>query len=119
VDVVVGNEAEFAALSDDGDAERLATTFGRRGMLAVVTMGRRGALAHGPEGRQVIGTEEVPAGSALGAGDAFAGAFLFGLFAGLPSAICLSRGISAANAVLQVHEARTPLFGQKSSGMPD
>lgn len=119
VDVLIGNDAEFAALSDDGDAERLAAGLGRLGMVALVTMGRRGALTHGPHGRHVVGAADIPAVSALGAGDAFAGGFLCGLLSGLSQEESLARGVACATAAVRVVSARTPLLGQEYSGIPD
>jgi sugar/nucleoside kinase (ribokinase family) len=110
VDVVLGAESEFAALSDTGSARDAAEEQSRPGRLAVVTMGNRGAMVHTSEGRCVIGAKSVHGASAVGAGDAFAGGFLFGLLSGLPHAKCLALGSAQSDLVLRVHQARLPLF---------
>lgn len=110
VDVVIGAESEFTALSDAGSAGGAAEEQSRRGMLAVVTMGKQGAMVYAPEGKCVIGGNDMLAASAVGAGDAFAGGFLFGMLSGLPRAECLALGSARANPVLRVHQARLPLF---------
>jgi sugar/nucleoside kinase (ribokinase family) len=110
VDVVLGTESEFAALSDTGSARCAAEEQSRQGGLAVVTMGNRGAMVHTSEGRCLIGAKSVEAASAVGAGDAFAGGFLFGMLSGFPHAECLALGSARADPVLRVHQARLPLL---------
>jgi sugar/nucleoside kinase (ribokinase family) len=109
VDVVIGNEAEFMALSGTSSAGDVAAEYSRRGVLAVVTMGNRGAMVHASEGRWEIEAKAAAPTSTVGAGDAFAGGFLFGMLAGLPHATCLALGRDKANSVLRVSQARLPL----------
>ncbi|MEU7042036.1 carbohydrate kinase family protein [Streptomyces varsoviensis] len=119
VDVVVGNEAEATAVTGRATARDAAAELARRGALAVVTLGRRGALVHGPAGRHLVtGAEIVPAPSALGAGDAFAGGFLFGLLSGAEHSVCLALGTGRARAVLKVRQARAPVRGPTGGAPP-
>jgi len=110
VDVVVGNEAEVAAIGGTADAERAATSLSRQGTRSLVTMGARGALVHGPEGRHFApAARSVVVASSLGAGDAFAGGFLFGVLSGYGLPESLALGYSSAGAVLGVQQARGPV----------
>ncbi|MEV0277891.1 PfkB family carbohydrate kinase [Streptomyces sp. NPDC050610] len=112
VDVVLGNGAEFAAVTGRATADDAAADLARRGVLAVVTLGSRGAIVHGPAGRHLMtGEEIVAAPSALGAGDAFAGGFLYGLLSGEEHPVCLALGTGRARAVLKVRQARAPVRG--------
>ncbi|MFE7117015.1 carbohydrate kinase family protein, partial [Streptomyces sp. NPDC057654] len=111
-DIVLGNESEVTAVTGRATAEDAAAELARRGLLAVVTLGSRGALVHGPAGRHLLtGAEIIPAPSALGAGDAFAGGFLFGLLSGEEHPVCLTLGAGRARAVLKVRQARAPVRG--------
>ncbi|MDG9701984.1 carbohydrate kinase family protein [Streptomyces sp. DH37] len=109
VDAVFGNEAEVAAVTGADDAREAAAALARGGTLCVVTLGGRGAFAHGPGGRHVIAARRGPVRSAIGAGDAFAGGFLFGMLSGRPHPECLALGDARARTVLGVPQARTPL----------
>lgn len=111
VELVLGNEAEFAAMSDArrASAEDVAAGLARRGITAVVTLGGRGAVLHTPTGRLATGPPPAPARgvtSALGAGDAFAGGFLAGYLAGVALTACIDAGLASAGRVLDVVEAR-------------
>jgi sugar/nucleoside kinase (ribokinase family) len=108
IDVVMGTEDEAIAVTGAADVRQAVETLSRLGVLAVVTMGERGALAHGPSGHHVIDATDVPVVSSAGAGDAFAGGFLFGLLSGASPSVSLELGRIRANAVLQVQEARAP-----------
>ncbi len=119
VDVVLGNEAEVTAVTGRATADDAAAELARRGALAVVTLGSRGALVHGPAGRCLTTAEEViPTPSALGAGDAFAGGFLFGLLSGAEHPVCLALGTGRARAVLKVRQARAPVRGPTGAQSP-
>ncbi|MET8563549.1 PfkB family carbohydrate kinase [Streptomyces flaveolus] len=109
VDVVVGNEAEAMALTGTDDADAAAAVLARHGMLGVVTLGGRGAVVHGPDGRHRVDARGGPVTSAVGAGDAFAGGFLYGLLSGLEHPECLGMGVARARAVLGVRQARAPV----------
>jgi len=109
VDVVLGNEAEAMALTGTDGADAAAEALARQGLLGVVTLGGRGALVHGPGGRHRVGAGGGPVTSAVGAGDAFAGGFLYGLLSGLGHPECLGLGVERARAVLGVRQARAPV----------
>ncbi|ONI77991.1 hypothetical protein ALI144C_31860 [Actinosynnema sp. ALI-1.44] len=109
VDVVLGNENEYKALSESGSMDAEATGLSRRDVLAVVTMGNRGAVLYAPDSRHVVTADQLPVRSSIGAGDAFAGGFLYGLLSGLPHAESLSIGNAQANRVLRVGQSRVPL----------
>jgi sugar/nucleoside kinase (ribokinase family) len=108
VEAVIGNEAEVTAMAGTDDVERAAAAVSRMGPLAVVTLGDRGALAHGPDGRHLVAASSARVASALGAGDAFAGGFLFGLLSGSPLSESLALGCGSAGSVLSFQQARAP-----------
>ncbi|MEU3985759.1 PfkB family carbohydrate kinase [Streptomyces sp. NPDC026672] len=109
VDVVLGNGAEAMALTGTDDAEAAAAVLAGHGMLGVVTLGPGGAVAHGPGGRHRVTARGGPVMSAIGAGDAFAGGFLYGLLSELEHSACLGLGAERAHAVLGVRQARAPV----------
>jgi ribokinase len=99
-DWLVPNEHEFARLAgaspDATDAELVA--FARStGARVVVTLGSRGAALLGEDGAvRRIAAEPVRAVDTTGAGDAFIGAFAFGLAKGLPAEAAVRLGIRCA-----------------------
>ncbi len=105
-DWLIPNETEFEILvgeddgvgdSEDGDADRYRRFAGRTGTRLVVTLGGDGALLIAADGS----TERIPATpvtpvDTTGAGDAFVGAFAYGLAAGLPELEAVRLGIALA-----------------------
>ena len=109
-DWIIPNETEFAiiaraaGLSDDvedpGALQALAEELGVR---LLVTLGERGAAVVGEEGEvQRVATPTVEAVDTTGAGDAFVGAFVFGLASGWTEAAAARLGCAiAAESVLR------------------
>jgi ribokinase len=102
-DWLIPNETEFAILagidgfdpSDDAPLLRFAAAVGPR---LVVTLGSRGAAVVGTDGSvSRVPAVPVTAVDTTGAGDAFVGAFAYGLAAGLPELTDVRLGIACAS----------------------
>ena len=104
-DWVIPNESEFARLAnasaDATDAE-IAAFAARTGTRVVVTLGARGAALLGRDGIvQRIAAPAVKATDTTGAGDAFVGAFAYGLARGLDELDAVRLGIRCASDSVQ------------------
>ena len=108
-DWIIPNETEFvtiaraAGMNDDVDDPAalggLANALGTR---LVVTLGERGAALVGTAGDvRTIATPSVSASDTTGAGDAFVGAFAFGLASGLDEAEAVRLGCAIASDSVQ------------------
>lgn len=101
-DWLIPNETEFAILagadSAAGGEDRFRDFAGRTGTRLVVTLGSNGALLVGSEGldERVPATPVSPVDT-TGAGDAFVGAFAYGLAAGLPELEAVRLGVALAS----------------------
>lgn len=78
VDLIFANEAEAKGLADTDDLGTAIAFLQRLGRELAITLGPRGALLH--DGRELLEIAPVPvtAVDTVGAGDLFAGAFLYG-----------------------------------------
>jgi ribokinase len=101
-DWLIPNETEFAMLAgreafdpeDDASLVRYARGVAPR---LAITLGARGAAVVGPDGEVTrLGSERVQAIDTTGAGDAFVGAFAYGLAAGLEERRALRLAILCA-----------------------
>jgi sugar/nucleoside kinase (ribokinase family) len=107
VDVLFANEHELKSLFVTADFESAVAALRDTGALGVVTRGAQGAMTVTRED-----TVSVPAFpidrvvDTTGAGDLFAGGFLFGLVRGLSDKDCLKLGALAAAEVIQHLGAR-------------
>ncbi len=104
-DWVIPNESEFARLanasSDATDAEIVAFA-AATGTRVVVTLGARGAALVGHDGVvRRIAAPAVAASDTTGAGDAFVGAFAYGLARGLGELESVRLGIRCASDSVQ------------------
>jgi len=99
-DWVIPNESEFARLSG-GSSETTDATIvafaAATGARVVVTLGARGAALLGRDGMvRRIAAAEVRAVDTTGAGDAFTGAFAYGLACGLTDVSAVTLGVRCA-----------------------
>jgi ribokinase len=104
-DWIIPNETEFAIIAraaglpdDAADTDALATMAAGLGARLLVTLGARGAALVGSDGAvTIIPSPAVEAVDTTGAGDAFVGAFAFGLASGWaePDAVRLGCAIAA------------------------
>ena len=116
-DWIILNEHEFAllsGLSSDAPDEEIRAYGARTGARIVVTLGSRGAalLESGGEIIRIPALEVVPVDT-TGAGDAFIGAFAFGLAAGLDDRSAVELGVACAS------DSVTRLGTQSSFPSPD
>jgi len=101
-DWLIPNETEFGILSGSGsvdpDDAAFAAFSARVGCRLVVTLGSRGAAVVGADGTVTrVPAERVRAIDTTGAGDAFVGAFGYGLAAGFVEATAVRLGIACAS----------------------
>jgi ribokinase len=98
-DWLIPNETELTILAAaDGGEDRFRTYAERTGTRLVVTLGGEGALLVGREGanERIPATPVTPVDT-TGAGDAFVGAFAYGLAAGLPELEAARLGVALAS----------------------
>jgi ribokinase len=109
-DWIIPNETEFAIIAraaglaaDAADAGALQAVAERLDARLVVTLGERGAALVGPDGEvRIVPAPVVVAADTTGAGDAFVGAFAYGLASGWDEAAAVRLGcVIAAESVLQ------------------
>jgi len=109
VDVVIGNEHESRILSDALSLGAAFNTLRNKCPGVVITLGEKGALA-GINGEEcLVSGPKVVARDKTGAGDAFAGGFLYGLSAGMPLYTSLFGATRVAAQVVSELGARSAL----------
>lgn len=103
VDILFANEAEAKVLvGSDGTPEELASALAQIVPFGAVTLSARGSIVFGPD----TAPTPVPAVAptqlvdTTGAGDAYAGGFLFGFTRGIPLDKCAAIGSLAASEVI-------------------
>jgi ribokinase len=98
-DWLIPNESELATLAGhDGGHERFRGFAARTGTRLVVTLGSEGALLVGQDGTyDRVAAPPVTPVDTTGAGDAFVGAFAYGLAAGLPELQAVRLGVALAS----------------------
>ncbi len=100
-DWVIPNEVEFAGLagaSTDATDTEIAAFASATGTRVVVTLGSRGAALLGTDGAvHRIPASPVQAVDTTGAGDAFVGAFAYGLASGLDERAAVTLGVRCAS----------------------
>lgn len=109
-DVILGTREEFdmmEALTNPGNKDDYATAekwFNHLAKIVVIKHGKAGSVAYTKEGETYKGTI-FPAKivKTFGAGDAFAGAFIFSLMNGRSLDKCLEYGSAAASLVISSH----------------
>jgi ribokinase len=103
-DWVIPNEGEFARLAGSTEATdaEIAAFAARTGTRLVVTLGERGACLLGRDGVvQRVPAPTVTAVDTTGAGDAFVGAFAYGLAKGLDELDAVRLGVRCASDSVQ------------------
>jgi ribokinase len=100
-DWLIPNEHELSIVAgepvDLHDDEALVRCGRRLGSRLVVTLGSRGAAVVLADGVERVAAEPVKAVDTTGAGDAFVGAFAFGLAAGVDAVVAVRLGIACAS----------------------
>jgi ribokinase len=109
-DWLVPNEIEAAALAPTMSA--LAAL----GPRVVVTLGERGASLLGADGEVVqIGAQQVNAVDTTGAGDAFVGAFAYGLATGMTEEAAVRLGCACATASVLRRGTQSSFLGREEA----
>ena len=107
-DIILGGKEEFLLLEPDGapfDEEAIARRWlNHRADLVVIKRGGDGSVVYTSDGSVYPGrTFPAEVVKTFGAGDAFAGAFLYGLLQEWPIGRCQDYGAAAANIVVSSH----------------
>jgi 5-dehydro-2-deoxygluconokinase len=108
-DVILGGKEEFSLLEPDPEArfdeEAVARRWlGNRASLVVIKRGGDGSVAYAADGSVYPGrTFPAQVVKTFGAGDSFAGAFIYGLQQDWDIARCQDYGAAAANIVVSSH----------------
>jgi sugar/nucleoside kinase (ribokinase family) len=100
-DIVFANEEEAMAYTQETTPEGALKVLAKDCMLPVVKMGSRGACAMLGGERASVPARRIPVVDTTGAGDFFAGGFLYGFAGGTGLAQCLQLGACLAEAVIQ------------------
>ena len=107
VDVLFANEAEIVSLYQTGTLDEALDCLREKCDVAAITLGERGSLVL--TGRQAIRVEADPVAQVVdttGAGDLYAGGFLYGLSTGRELASCARIGSIAAGEIIGHFGAR-------------
>lgn len=112
---LVVNETEAEALTGERDSGRALELLAGRmpGGTVIVTLGAGGAIAAAGSARYAHRGFVVDAVDTVGCGDAFVGAYLSGVFAGLDVPRALARG-NAAGALAAMREGAIPSLPSKA-----
>ena len=107
VDLVFGNEAEILSLYETDDFDAAIAQLQQETRFAAITRSEKGAVVIDGDRKIVVPTEPVEKViDATGAGDAYAGGFLFGLSRNLDLETCAKLGNLAAGEVIQQYGPR-------------
>lgn len=104
IDIIICNEDEFSMMYGDNGAEFVNENFANKTF--AVTLGENGAIAL--QNGNIVKCDgiEVEVVDTTGAGDAFAGGFLFGLIKDKTLEKSLQIGINIASNIIQIQGAR-------------
>lgn len=100
VDLLFCNEEEAMAFTGSGELHRAGSELAHRVPIAAITRGAGGALVVAGTTQEQVDAVPVQAVDTTGAGDSFAGGFLFGICRGYPIADAARLGCFAAAEVI-------------------
>jgi sugar/nucleoside kinase (ribokinase family) len=106
IDILFANEAEIQALAAVAHFETAVAAFADKVETLVVTRGEKGAIAISHGARAEVPAEPAQVVDTTGAGDLFAGGFLFGLTSGRNLKDSLTIGAISAAEVISHYGAR-------------
>lgn len=106
VDVLFSNEEEIKILTGKNSIGEAYVTLKDKVGLLVVTKGAQGAEAHSEAGRESILGQDVNCIDTLGAGDLFAGAFLYGHLYGRSVKDSLRLGVACSGRLVECRGPR-------------
>lgn len=105
VDIVFANEEEAKAFTGKEPEEAL-DILAERCELAIVKVGKDGSYIKQGDEKHFVGTSKVDVVDTTGAGDLFAGGFIYGLTQGINLADCARIGTKVAGEVIQIQGAK-------------
>lgn len=107
-DIILCNDIEAMLITQTGSAQEAAHALRPRFERGAVTMGAAGALSFGPDGISALPAckPDAPIVDTNGAGDAFAGGYIYGLARGMNDSRAASLGILCASAIITQIGAR-------------
>jgi sugar/nucleoside kinase (ribokinase family) len=101
VDTLFANDHELRSLYETGDLNTALDALAKDAQLGIVTLGEKGSITVAGDERIAVGTPKVDDIVDLtGAGDVFAGGYLFGLANDMPLTTCAELGHLAASHVI-------------------
>ena len=106
VDILFGNEEEIKIISGEDSLEKAYLKLKDRVKLLVVTRGSEGAMAFDNTNKFTTPGEKVNCIDTLGAGDLFAGAFLYGHLYGKSIPESLELGVRCSGKLVEVRGPR-------------
>ncbi len=104
VDTLFANDHELRSLYETADLPTALDALAKDAQLGIVTLGEKGSITVSGSQRIEVGTPKVDDIIDLtGAGDVYAGGYLFGVANGMPLAACAELGhIAAAHVITQM-----------------
>lgn len=107
-DIIICNDTEAMMITGKDNAHDAAQALRPRFERGAVTMGAQGALAFGPDGIKALPAQkpDKPIIDTNGAGDAFAGGYIYGLSKGLGDERAARLGILCASVIITQIGAR-------------
>ncbi|MEZ5476682.1 MAG: adenosine kinase [Thiolinea sp.] len=107
VDILFCNHEEALIYAQTDDLEQAVATLLGKTQKLVITLGKQGALIANADGsRTAVATEAVQALDTNGAGDMFAGAFLYGMTQNMSDAQAATLANRAAGRIVTLYGAR-------------
>lgn len=108
VDLLFCNESEALKLAGSSSLDDAIRALSRHARTFAVTLGARGSLVHDGKSTEIVPATPTRAIDTNGAGDMFAGAFLYGITRGLSYPAAASLANRAAGRLIQEFGARLP-----------
>jgi fructokinase len=108
VDLVFSNEAEALQLTGTADLDAAARAMSQVARSFVITLGARGALVHDGDRSVTVPSPTIRAIDTNGAGDMFAGSFLYGITHGMDFPTAARLANRASGRLIQEYGARLP-----------
>lgn len=106
IDVLMGNDTEFKSLYKTDSLSDTLNMISLNNKLNVITLGEKGAYIIYKTRRIFVHAHKVDVIDTTGAGDIFAGGFIYGILNDMPLKECGSIGAHAASAVVKKIGAR-------------
>lgn len=106
IDVIIGNHLEFESLYKTDTLDEVLTMASSNNKLNIITLGEKGAYIIYKNKKILVPAHKVDVIDTTGAGDTFAGGFIYGILNNMPLKECGAIGAYAAADVVQKIGAR-------------